>query len=123
MSQSTLVALNTLVAKSTLVAPLGRIIVKEIEVEQKTTGGILLSANAGDPNNTARKGEVVSSGIKTEYGDVEVGTIIYFGKHSGNKIQHESEWYVSLVQNDIVGVIVEWHSSYSQVRCVNPVQT
>jgi co-chaperonin GroES (HSP10) len=88
----------------TLLAPVDRVIVKEITVEKKTTGGIILTESAGDPNNTARKGEIVSSGFSKD--GLEVGTVVYFGKHSGNTIQHEDEIYVSLVQHDIVGVVV-----------------
>lgn len=84
-----------------VVAPKDRILVKEIEVERKSTGGIILTEKAGDPNNTARKGEIVSSGIKC----FSVGQVIYYVKHAGHRIQHNSELYTSLVQMDVVGEV------------------
>ena len=45
-----------------LLAPIGRILVKEIEVENQTAGGIILTGDS-DPENKARFGEIVSHSI------------------------------------------------------------
>lgn len=106
LKASTLLKSSTVLKASTLLkAPVDRLLVKETEVERKTTGGIILTDKAGDPQNLARKGVVVSSGISE--GELEVGTTVYFGKHCGATIQNDSEILISLVKADIVAVLLD----------------
>ena len=91
-----------------LLAPINRLIIKEIEQDRKTSGGIILTDKAGDPESLARKGVVVHSG-EDESGKMllPVGTELYFGKFTGINIQVETEKYVSILKTEIVAVVGE----------------
>lgn len=88
-----------------LLAPLDRIIVSPIEVENKTLGGIVLTTNTSDPDNKARYGEVVATSDVDGKPLIPVGAKVYFGKHSGTTIIHNNEKYVSLNKIEIVAVV------------------
>ena len=89
-------------------APKGRLLVKEIEVEEKSVGGVLLPSMGSDPENKAKIGEVVSNGILVDglhYNrDYSVGTKVYFGKFAGATVQTEFGKYISILESEIVAV-------------------
>ncbi|MDI6782137.1 MAG: co-chaperone GroES [bacterium] len=92
------------------IRPLGdRVIVKRVEGEEKTKGGIIIPDTAKEK---PQKGEVlaVGPGKVTEKGDkiameVKVGDIVLFGKYSGTDIKIESEECLIMHQDDILGII------------------
>ena len=45
-----------------IITPDGRLLVKEVEVEKKSAGGVILSANTSDPENTCKYGEIIYNG-------------------------------------------------------------
>ncbi len=86
-----------------------RIIVKRLEEETKTAGGILIPDTAKEK---PQKGEVVAvgNGKKTEDGkviplDVKVGDKVLFGKYAGTEIKIEGEEYLIMREDDILGVM------------------
>lgn len=93
---------------SPIVAPVDRLIVKEIKVENKTTGGIIITEKSGDPEQKARLGVVVHSGedSKTQTVLLPFDTKVYFSKFCGVNIQIDDQKYVSISKNDIVAVVV-----------------
>lgn len=91
-----------------LVAPKGRILVKELEQQEKSVGGVLLPSLGSDPENKARLGIVVSNNIQVNdlhtNRDYHKGTKLYFGKYAGATVQTETDKYISLLENEIVAI-------------------
>ncbi|MCL2567770.1 MAG: co-chaperone GroES [Alphaproteobacteria bacterium] len=86
-----------------------RILVKRIEQEQKTAGGILIPDSAQEK---PIQGEVVAvgNGITLENGQVKplnvaVGNKILFGKYSGTEIKLDGMEYLIMKESDVYGII------------------
>lgn len=91
-----------------IVVPKGRILVKEIEVERQTAGGIILAGDS-DPENKARFGEIVSHSIMVDNHKNSLykeGGKIYFGKFAGARFTHEGDDYLSLLETEVVAVVL-----------------
>ena len=92
------------------IQPLGdRVLVKRLEAEEKTKGGIVLPDTAKEK---PQKGEVVAvgKGKVTESGKVEAlevkkGDKILFGKYSGSEITYKEEEYLILKEEDILAIL------------------
>ena len=90
--------------------PLGdRVLVKRVEEEEKTKGGIIIPDTAKEK---PQEGEVVAvgSGAKAEDGkvtplDVKAGDRILFGKWSGTEVKVDGEELLIMKESDILGVI------------------
>ena len=90
--------------------PLGdRVLVKRVEEESKTKGGIIIPDTAKEK---PQEGEVVAvgSGAKAEDGkvtplDVKAGDRILFGKWSGTEVKVDGEELLIMKESDILGVI------------------
>jgi chaperonin GroES len=86
-----------------------RILVKRIEEEAKTAGGIFIPDTAKEK---PQKGEIVAAGKgkKTEDGkviplDVKVGDKVLFGKYAGTEIKVEGQELLIMREDDILGII------------------
>jgi chaperonin GroES len=86
-----------------------RVIVKRIEEEGKTKGGIIIPDTAKEK---PQEGKVIAvgKGKITEDGkviplDVKVGDKILFGKYSGTEVKIEGEEHLIMREEDILGVI------------------
>jgi chaperonin GroES len=86
-----------------------RIIVKRIEEETKTAGGLIIPDSAKEK---PQMGMVIAAGNgkKTEEGkvlalDVKVGDKILFGKYAGTEIKVEGQEYIMMREDDILGVV------------------
>ncbi len=86
-----------------------RVIVKRMEEERTTPGGIVIPDNAAEK---PIKGEVVAvgNGKILENGevrplDVKVGDKVLYGKYAGTEIKIDGEEYLVMRDDDIVGVI------------------
>lgn len=86
-----------------------RIIVKRIEEETKTAGGIFIPDSAKEK---PQRGEIVAvgNGKKTEDGkvipvDLKAGDKVLFGKYAGTEIKVEGQEYLIMREDDILGVI------------------
>jgi chaperonin GroES len=86
-----------------------RILVKRIEEEEKTAGGIFIPDTAKEK---PQMGQIVSvgKGKKTEDGkviplDVKAGDQILFGKYSGMEVKVEGEEFLIMREDDILGII------------------
>ena len=90
--------------------PLGdRILVKRVEEETKTKGGIIIPDTAKEK---PQEGEVVAagSGAKSEDGkvtplDVKAGDRILFGKWSGTEVKIGGEDLIIMKESDILGIV------------------
>jgi chaperonin GroES len=86
-----------------------RVLVRRIEAEEKTAGGIIIPDNAKEKPS---EGEVVSvgEGARDEDGDriamdVKVGDRVLFGKWSGTEVKVDGEDLLIMKESDILGVI------------------
>jgi chaperonin GroES len=86
-----------------------RVIVKRLEEEGKTKGGIIIPDTAKEK---PQEGKVIAvgKGKVTEEGkviplDVKVGDKILFGKYSGTEIKIEGEEHLIMREEDILGII------------------
>jgi chaperonin GroES len=86
-----------------------RIIVKRMEEESKTAGGIFIPETAKEK---PQKGEVIAvgNGKKTEDGkvvpiDVKAGDKVLFGKYAGTEIKIEGEEFLIMREDDILGIM------------------
>jgi chaperonin GroES len=86
-----------------------RVIVKRLEEEEKTKGGIIIPDTAKEK---PQEGKVIAvgKGKVTEEGkviplDVKVGDKILFGKYSGSEIKIEGEEHLIMREEDILGII------------------
>jgi chaperonin GroES len=92
------------------IRPLGdRILVKRIQEEEKTKGGIIIPDTAKEK---PQEGIVVAvgKGKTTEDGklltpDVKAGEKILFGKYAGSEVKIEGEEHLILREDDILGVL------------------
>jgi len=86
-----------------------RVIVKRLEEEEKTKGGIIIPDTAKEKPQEG-KVTAVGKGKMTDDGkliplDVKVGDKILFGKYSGTEIKIEGEEHLIMREEDILGVI------------------
>ena len=86
-----------------------RVVVKRIEAEQKTAGGIIIPDTAKEK---PQEGEVVAvgPGARDESGklvplDVKAGDRILFGKWSGTEVKIDGQDLLIMKESDILGVI------------------
>ena len=86
-----------------------RVLVRGIEQDEKTTGGIIIPDTAKEK---PMEGEVlaVGAGARGEDGklhplDVKAGDRILFGKWSGTEIKIEGEELMIMKESDILGII------------------
>jgi chaperonin GroES len=86
-----------------------RIIVKRLEEETMTAGGIFIPETAKEK---PMKGEVIAvgKGKKTEDGkvipvDVKKGDKVLFGKYAGTEIKIDGEEFLIMREDDILGIM------------------
>jgi len=86
-----------------------RVIVKRLEEEEKTKGGIIIPDTAKEK---PQEGKVIAvgKGKKTDEGkviplDVKAGDRILFGKYSGTEVKIEGEEHLIMREEDILGII------------------
>src|SRR5690242_1822492 len=86
-----------------------RILVRRIEADEKTAGGIIIPDTAKEK---PQEGEVVAvgPGARNEAGelvalDVKAGDRILFGKWSGTEIKLDGEDLLIMKESDVMGVI------------------
>ena len=86
-----------------------RIIVKRIEEEEKTKGGIIIPDTAKEKPMEGKvvavgKGKLMEDG-KVHPVDVKVGDRILFGKYAGTEVKIDGEEHLIMREDDILGVI------------------
>jgi chaperonin GroES len=86
-----------------------RLIVKRVEEEQKTAGGIIILDTAKEK---PQEGEVVAvgPGKRDEDGkrialEVKAGDRILFGKYAGTEIKIDGEEHIFMREEDILGIL------------------
>ena len=92
------------------IKPLGeRVLVKPLESEEKTAGGIILPDTAKEK---PQKGEVVAVGKGKTLEDgavkaleVKQGDKVLYGKYSGSEVNHDGQDYLILKEEEILAII------------------
>ncbi|WP_454848291.1 co-chaperone GroES [Rhizobium binxianense] len=86
-----------------------RILVRRVESEEKTKGGIIIPDTAKEK---PQEGEVIAVGLgaRSDAGqiqplDVKVGDRILFGKWSGTEIKIDGEDLLIMKESDVMGII------------------
>ncbi|MBM1174083.1 co-chaperone GroES [Microvirga arabica] len=86
-----------------------RIVVRRIDAEEKTAGGIIIPDTAKEK---PQQGEVIAvgPGARNEQGqlvplDVQVGDTVLFGKWSGTEVKIDGQDLLIMKESDIMGVL------------------
>lgn len=92
-----------------------RILVRRIDVDEKTAGGIIIPDTAKEK---PMQGEVIAvgPGARTEKGEilpmeVKAGDRIVFGKWSGTEVKIDGEDLVIMKESDVLGILEETTSA------------
>jgi len=86
-----------------------RVVVKRLEQEEKSKGGIIIPDTAKEKPQEAEV-VAVGPGVRDEQGrihalDVRVGDKILFGKWSGTEIKLDGVEHLVLKESDIIGIL------------------
>jgi chaperonin GroES len=86
-----------------------RVIVRQVEAEEKTKSGIYLPDAAKEkptqgkviavgPGKLDEKGKLMELGVRN-------GDIVYYGKYSGTEVEVDGQKFVILRESDLLGVL------------------
>jgi chaperonin GroES len=86
-----------------------RVIVKRLEEETKTAGGIIIPDTAKEKPQqgkvvAAGPGKVLEGGTRVEM-SVKEGDLVLFGKYSGSEVKLNGEELLIMREDDILGII------------------
>ena len=88
-----------------------RVLVKRLEAEEKTKGGIIIPDTAKEK---PMEGEAVAvgTGARQDNGQVvpmelKKGDIVLFGKWSGTEVKLDGEEYMIMKESDVMGVLAK----------------
>ena len=86
-----------------------RVVVRRLEAEEKTTGGIIIPDTAKEK---PMEGEIIAAGpgSRDEAGklvplDVKAGDRVLFGKWSGTEVKLDGEELLIMKESDIMGIV------------------
>ena len=86
-----------------------RVLVKRVEEETTSAGGIVIPGSAAEK---PQRGEIVAAGTgkRLDNGDlvpldVKVGDTVLFGKYSGTEVKELGEGMIVMREDDIMGVV------------------
>lgn len=94
---------------SKVIRPVGdRLVIKPLEQEETTRGGIILPDSAKEKPNRGKvlavgSGRTLENGTKIAL-DVQPGQVVMYGKYSGTEIKVDGEEFVILQERDVLGV-------------------
>ena len=92
-------------AKSIGIKPLGaRVLIKKLEAEEKTQGGIILTSSAKEKPQMAEV-VAVGPGTKDEPMELKAGDKVVFAKYAGTEVKYQGEEYTIMKQADILAVV------------------
>ncbi|MHC9542148.1 MAG: co-chaperone GroES [Vulcanimicrobiota bacterium] len=92
------------------VKPLGdRVILKPIQQEDKTKGGVILPDSAKEKPQQGEvvatgTGRILDNGTKVDM-EVKVGDKVLYGKYTGTEIKIEGEEYLIVKESEILGIV------------------
>ena len=87
------------------IRPLGdRVVIKKVEAEEKTQGGLILTSSAKEQPQVAEV-VAVGPGTQDEPMELKVGEKVVFSKYGGTEIKYQGEEYTIMHQSEILAVI------------------
>jgi chaperonin GroES len=86
-----------------------RVIVKRMEEEQKTAGGIIIPDSAKEKPQQGKilavgPGKVLEGGTRVDM-TVKEGDLVLFGKYAGSEVKIDGEEVLIMREDDILGII------------------
>lgn len=96
--------------KTATITPLGdRLLVKRLEADEKTKGGIILPDSAKEKPRegkviAAGKGKQLESGERGEM-TVKVKDHVLFSSYAGSEVKIDGEEYVILTEDEVLAII------------------
>ncbi len=86
-----------------------RVLIKALEAEEKTTGGILLPDTAKEKPQQGKvvavgPGKLLDSGERAPM-TVKVGNTVIYGKYAGTEIKLEGEEHTIMRESEILGIL------------------
>jgi len=86
-----------------------RVVIKQSEAEEKSTGGIILPDTAKEKPQRGKvvavgPGKMTDDGERSEM-SVKKGNEVIYAKYLGNDVEIDGVKYVILHENDILGII------------------
>lgn len=86
-----------------------RVIVKRLEEEEKTAGGIIIPDSAKEKPQQGKilavgPGKVLEGGTRVEM-TVKKGDVVLFGKYAGSEVKLDGEEVLIMREDDILGII------------------
>jgi len=86
-----------------------RIIVKRLEEEERSAGGIIIPDSAKEKPIQGKvlavgKGKTKEDGSRVAP-DVKVGDVVLFGKYAGTDVKHKEEELLILREEDILAIV------------------
>ena len=87
-----------------------RILVKRIEAEEKTSGGIIIPDTAKEKPQEGEVVAAVGKGKRLDNGnviepDVKAGDRVLFSKYGGTEVKVDGQDYLIMREDDILGVL------------------
>lgn len=87
------------------IKPLGsRVVIKKLEAEEKTEGGLILASAAKEKPQMAEV-VAVGPGTKDETMELSAGDKVVFSKYAGTEIKYDGEEYTIMSQGDILAIV------------------
>ncbi len=93
------------------IRPLGdRVVVKALDAEEKTKGGIILPDSAKEKQQRGKvlavgNGKILDNGTRVPLDVREDDTVIY-SKYGGTEVKIDGETYLIVSERDILGVVL-----------------
>jgi chaperonin GroES len=93
------------------IRPLGdRVVVKALDAEEKTKGGIILPDSAKEKQQKGKvlavgNGRILDNGTRVPL-DVREGDTVLYSKYGGTEVKIDGELYLIVNERDILGVIL-----------------
>ena len=93
------------------IRPLGdRVVVKALEAEEKTKGGIILPDSAQEKQQRGKvlsvgNGRILDNGTRVPL-DVREGDTVIYSKYGGTEVKIDGVTYLIVNERDILGVVL-----------------
>ena len=86
-----------------------RVLIKSLDAEQKTAGGIIIPDNAKEKPQRGEivavgSGRVSDKGLKIEM-SLKKGDTVLYGKYSGSEVTIDGEEYLIMKESDVLAII------------------
>ncbi len=86
-----------------------RIIVKRLEEEERSVGGIIIPDSAKEKPIqgkvvAAGKGKIKEDGSRVPM-EVKEGDVVLFGKYAGQDVKHNDEEYLIMREDDVLAIV------------------